>query len=180
MPAAVKSAFDVAFWFADTALHDNEYMQPQKLQRLLFLAQAYHLVAFDGRKLMPAMFVADELGPIEPNVYAAFSKGRPDIEVDIFLTSDVEAFLSSIWRRFGQLTAERLTRLTNATLCYKQAVRRGRRAEIPLDTMRMSFARAETTPGIEQVVKPKILRTQSGRPVTVRTWVPGAKPSVGK
>ena len=180
MPAAVKSAFDVAFWFADTALHDNEYMQPQKLQRLLFLSQAYHLVAFDGRKLMPAIFVADELGPIEPNVYAAFSKGRPDIEVDIFLTSDVDAFLSSIWRRFGHLTAERLTRMTNATLCYKQAVRRGRRAEIPLDTMRMSFSRAETTPGIEQVVKPKILRTQSGRPVMVKAWVPGAKPSVGK
>ena len=39
MPAAVKSAFDVAFWFADTALHDNEYMQPQKLQRLLFLSE---------------------------------------------------------------------------------------------------------------------------------------------
>ena len=34
MPADVSNAFDVAFWFADTALNENEYLQPQKLQRL--------------------------------------------------------------------------------------------------------------------------------------------------
>ena len=68
MPADVGSAFDVAFWFADMALHDNEYMQPQKLQRLLFIAQGYYTVAFAGRKLMPAVFV----GPTR----SAFSKGR--------------------------------------------------------------------------------------------------------
>jgi uncharacterized phage-associated protein len=180
MPAAVNSAFDIAFWFADTALHENEYLQPQKLQRLLFIAQAYHAVAFNGRKLMPATFVADEMGPVEPNVYAAFSKGRPDIDVDIFLPNEVESFLSSVWRRFGHLSTERLSRMTNETLCYKHAKRRGRRAEIPLDTMRISFARAEATPGVVQVVKPKILRTQSGRPVTVKAWVPGAKPAGGR
>ena len=37
MPADVTNAFDIAFWFADTALNENEYLQPQKLQRLLFL-----------------------------------------------------------------------------------------------------------------------------------------------
>ena len=26
MPAAVDSAFDVAFWFADMALNENEYL----------------------------------------------------------------------------------------------------------------------------------------------------------
>ena len=41
MQPAVFSTFDVAFWFADTALNNNEYLQPQKLHRLLFLSQAY-------------------------------------------------------------------------------------------------------------------------------------------
>jgi len=66
MAAEVNNAFDVAFFFADTALAENEYLQPQKLQGLLFLSQAYFAVAFEGRKLMPAVFVADERRPLEP------------------------------------------------------------------------------------------------------------------
>lgn len=180
-PAALRSAFDVAFWFADTAAHDNEYLQPQKLQRLMFLAQAYYIVAFNGRSLMPAVFVADEIGPIEPNVYAAFSKGRPDIDVELFLPAEVEQFLSSIWRRFGHYSTERLSRMTNDTIAFRHALKQGRRSEITVDAIRISFTRAESTPAIDQIVKPKILRTQSGKPVAVKTWVPGtAKPAVTK
>ncbi len=101
MPAAVESAFDVAFWFADMALNENEYLQPQKLHRLMFLAQAYYAVANSGRRLMPAVFVAEEFGPIEPTIYKAFSKGRPDVDVDLIMPEDVESFLRGIWRRFG-------------------------------------------------------------------------------
>ena len=99
MPADVSNAFDVAFFFADMALAENEYLQPQKLQGLMFLAQSYYVAAFKGRKLMPAVFVADERGPLEPNVYMAFSKGRPDIDADLFLPHEVESFLDGIWRR---------------------------------------------------------------------------------
>ncbi len=175
MPADVKNAFDVAFFFADMALDDNEYLQPQKLQRLLFISQAYYAVAFDGRKLMPAIFVADEMGPIEPNVYMAFSRVRPDLVADLFLPQEVQAFLEGVWRRFGHQSADRLTKMTCETTAYKQAYRRGNRAEIPLEAMRLSFARGEQTPGVSRVVKPKIMRTQSGRAVTVKSWVPGAK-----
>ncbi|MBC8338759.1 MAG: DUF4065 domain-containing protein [Alphaproteobacteria bacterium] len=175
MPADVDNAFDIAFWFADTALNENEYLQPQKLQRLMFIAQAYYSVAFNGSRLMPAIFVADEMGPVEPNIYIAFSKGRPDVDARLFLPHEVEAFLDGIWRRFGHHSTERLNKMTKDTSAYKQAMKRGHRAEISLDTMRLSFARAENTPGVGQVVKPKVLRTQSGRAVTVKAWVPGAK-----
>lgn len=179
MPADVDNAFDVAFWFADTALNENEYLQPQKLQRLMFIAQAYYTVAYNGRKLMPAVFIADEMGPVEPNIYIAFSKGRPEVDAQLFLPHDVEAFLDGIWRRFGHHSTERLNKMTRETTAYKQALKRGNRAEISLDAMRLSFARAEKTPGVAQVIKPKVLRTQSGKPVTVKAWVPGAK-SVAK
>ena len=175
MPADVKTAFDVAFYFVDMALKDNEYLQPQKLQRLLFISQAYYSVAFNGHKLMPAVFVADEMGPIEPNIYTAFSKGRPDVDADLFLPQEVQTFLDNIWRRFGHYPAERLTKMTKETTAYKHAIKRGYRAEIPLDAIRVSFARAEQTPSVDRVVKPKVMRTQSGRAVTVKTWVPGAK-----
>ena len=42
------------------------------------------------------------MGPIEPNIYMAFSKGRPDVDARLFLPHDVETFLDGIWRRFGE------------------------------------------------------------------------------
>ncbi len=175
MPADVENAFDIAFWFADTALNENEYLQPQKLQRLLFIAQAYYTVAFNGRKLMPAVFIADEMGPIEPNIFAAFSKGRPEVDARLFLPNDVDTFLDGIWRRFGHHSTDRLNKMVKETTAYKQAFNIGNRAEINLDAMRLSFARAEQTPGVAQVVKPKVLRTQSGKAVAVKAWIPGTK-----
>ena len=61
-PTAVESGFEAAFWFLERALNDGEALQPQKLQRLLFLAQAYFGVAHAGAKLMPGIFVAAEDG----------------------------------------------------------------------------------------------------------------------
>jgi uncharacterized phage-associated protein len=176
MPADVDNAFDIAFWFADTALNENEYLQPQKLQRLLFLAQAYYAVAYEGSRLMPAVFVADDRGPLEPNLFMAFSKGRPDVDAELFLPHEVEGFLQAIWRRFGHFSIERLNRLCNETTAYRKARKQGHRAEITVDAMRLSFARAETTPGVDRVVKPKTLVTQAGKPVQVKSWSPGMAP----
>lgn len=171
MPADVNNAFDISIFFDDMAEQEGAYLQPQKLQRLLFLAQAYYAVAFN-RKLMPAVFVADELGPVEPNIFLAFSKGRPDIDVELFLPYETQSFLESIWQRFGSYSVERLDEITNETSAYLKAKERGNRAEISLSEMKKSFKRAEKSPGVDQVVKPKIMRTQSGRPVNVKTWKP--------
>lgn len=173
MPAAVESVFDVAFWFVDTALNNNEYLQPQKLHRLLFLAQGYYAVTHKGRKLMPSVFVASEMGPIEPGLYAAFSKGRPDIEFNLFLPEGVEEFLDTIWRRFGHHSADRLTKMTKATPAYKEARQRGLRGEISIDAMHASFVRGEEMPAVNQIFRPKVMRSHTGRPVTVKAWVPG-------
>lgn len=172
MPTAVETTFDVAFWFADTALNHNEYLQPQKLQRLLFLAQAYFAVVNKGRKLMPAFFVADDAGPMEPTIYKAFSKGRPNVDAEYFLDRDVEDFLETIWRKFGHHSAEHLTKLSKASPAYREAFARAPRGEIPVDAMRKSFARAEGTPSHTQVVRQKVMRTQAGKPVVVKAWAP--------
>ena len=179
MTFAVKSAFDVAFWFADQALNENEYLQPQKLQRLLYLAQAFYAIAYGGKKLMPAVFVADDLGPVEPTIYQAFTRGRPDVEVELFLPPDVELFLSSIWRRFGHLKAEQLAKVTNKNGAYSLALRKGPRTEIQLDAMVAAF-KAEAEKKNPTVAKAfdngqRVMRTQDGAPVKVSSWMPGAK-----
>jgi uncharacterized phage-associated protein len=170
----VESTFDIAIWFADKALEENEYLQPQKLHRLLYLSQGYYAVAFGGKKLMPAVFVAEEMGPMEPNVYKAFAKGRPNIEPNIFLPDGVELFLSGIWSRFGHNTPDRLSKMCQESLAFKQALKKGTRTEIPLQAMLLTFARAEGTPVATQIMKPKMMRSQSGRSVAVKNWVPGS------
>ncbi len=173
MPFAVDSSFDVAFWFVDMALNENEYIQPQKLHRLLFISQAYYAVANEGASLMPAVFVADEMGPIEPTIYSAFAKGRPKVDVNMFLPENVDRFLESIWSRFGRQTAEQLMSVTKNTVAYRQAIKRGRRAHISLDSMRNSFTKSQK--GHLNMAKPQIMRTQSGDAVTVRAWSPKKK-----
>ena len=68
--AACDSVFDVAVWITDRALEDGEYLQPQKMQRLLYLSQAYYGALSRGQKLIPCIFVANPWGPLNPQVGA--------------------------------------------------------------------------------------------------------------
>jgi uncharacterized phage-associated protein len=179
MPSAVNSAFDVALWFADMALENNDYLQPQRLQHLLFLAQAYFAALHDGRKLMPACFVASELGPTEPNVYVAFSRGRPNLDASLFLPDEALAVLRGIWRRFGHHSVERLAALVKETPAYRNAFRRTPGAEISLEAMRNSVVRGDKVPTPNQIVRPKVMRTQDGRPVVVKAWTPAGRAVAG-
>ena len=179
MPTAAKSAFDIAFNFADKALENNDYLQPQKLQRLMFLAQCVYAIRYGGKRLMPAVFVADELGPVEPNVHLAFSKGRPDIDVEPWLPEEAQDVLDEVWRRFGHCSTEHLTRVTMDTPAYRFARQRGRGAEIDPDLMRLSFAGDDSKSATLPATRPKIMRTQTGRPVSVAPWSPADKPISG-
>lgn len=181
MPAAVDSALDVVHWFLDRAMADREYLQPQKLHRLMYLAQAYYAVAHYGRKLMPAMFVADEMGPIEPTVFRLFADGRPTIDPRR-MPENAQHFLDSIWRRFGSHSADHLTKLVNGHAPYAEAFRRGPRTEITVQAMRAFYGpvRDGQTPTVQQVMRPKVMRSHTGQPVAVTKWMPPVRPAVKK
>tara|TARA_A100000164_G_C21700467_1_gene673297 strand:- start:177 stop:713 length:537 start_codon:yes stop_codon:yes gene_type:complete len=175
MPSRVNSAFEIAVFFIDKASSENEYIQPQKLHGLLFLSQAYFSVAFQGRKLMPAVFVADERGPLEPNLYVAFSSGRTDIDLNTSLPEDVLNFLNLIWKRFGKMKTERLISKSKENSAYKKARKRGQRAEILFSEMRIAYNSSSniTTP-VGSVPK-NAYQPQSGKTVRIKKWMPGQK-----
>ena len=178
MPAAVESVFDMAFWFCDRALNEDEYLQPGKLQSLLYLAQAYYATAYNGKKLVPAIFVADETGPLEPSVYRAWIDGRPMFGGTNTLSEDVLIFGDSIWRRFGHHSAEYLSKICVKSPPYLSAIKRGRRAEIYIEDMVEAFTRGSNSPALDKVVKPKVMRSHKGRAVEVKAWAPKVvKPS---
>ena len=182
---AVKSSFDMAYWFIDRALNENEYLQPQKLHRLMFLSQAYFAVAYRGRLLAPAVFVADPFGPIEPNVFRACAIQRPAIEAKP-MSEAVTHFLDSIWRRFGQHSSEHLSRLVNGHPPFSDALAKGPGTEITVKSMVEFYGKkasvapgvagsAGDAPAINQVLRPRLMRSQSGKPVSVQKWTPPGK-----
>lgn len=184
MAFAVKSSLDVVFWFNDRALNDGEYLQPQKLHRLLYLAQAYFSIAYPGRKLMPAVFVADESGPVEPTVFHMFSYGRPHMVDPNKIPDQVEHFLDSIWRRFGASKADQLSEKIARHPPVADAMAKGTGTEIPFAAM-VKFYSSEAAarrgaPPVEQVLRPRVLRSQGGKPVSVTTWRPKTMPAKGE
>ena len=183
MPSPViESSFDAAQWFIERAQLDGEYLQPPKLHRLLYLAQAYYAVAYHNQMLMPAVFVADIDGPIEPGVYRASELGRPKIEARK-LPADVAHFLDSVWRRFGQHSTEYLNKMIAGHKPVKDATNEATRAIIPLSAMVAFYGKRPTQASkaqgvlpVTEVIRPKVLKSQSGKPVSVQKWFPG-KPS---
>lgn len=177
MPPAVDSTLDVVSWFIDRAMGDREYLQPQKLHRLLYLAQAYYAVAHYGRKLMPATFVADEFGPIEPTIFRLYENGRPMVQPRP-MTEAVTHFLDSVWRRFGAHSAEHLARQIKTHAPYAQAWRKAPRTEITLEVMIEFYTAARQpaagAPPVTEVMRPRVMRAQDGQPVNVTKWMPPA------
>jgi uncharacterized phage-associated protein len=159
---AVETTVDIAFWFLNRASAEDSYLQAQKLQRLLYLAQGCYAQENYGRKLMPATFVTHDMGPVEPNVYRMFEAGRPQIEY-VPPAAEVQDFLERVWRRFAIHPTERLNAFVTAQAAYRKAATGGMGEEIPHEALAEAFK----TP--EQKKEPT-LRTPDGRRVT--KWLP--------
>ena len=127
--SAVESTVDVAVWFLDRARLDDDYLQAQKLQRLMYIAFGLYGAKFYQRKLMPATFVAHELGPVEPNIFRLFEAGRPKLD-EAKLPAEIVDFLEGIWRRFKAHPIERLTQIVTQQTVYQEAMKKGEWEEL--------------------------------------------------
>lgn len=178
---ACDSAFDVAFHLLDRALEDGEYLQPQKLQRLLYLAQAYWAAAMRGQRLVPSIFLATRMGPLEPTLWRAFEEGRPNVARQK-VPDKVKHFLDSLWRRFGAHSTDYLTRMTMSHPPFLEAAAAGARTEITIEAMIAYYGRKpeqaqadpdlKGAPAVEAVMRPRVMRSHKGRPVNVHAWTP--------
>jgi uncharacterized phage-associated protein len=181
-PTAVDSSFEVAFWFLDRAIEDGEYLQPQKLHRLMYLAQAYFGVIQNGAKLMPATFVAKDEGPVEPTIYKAMARGRPQIDATP-IEEVPRHVLDSVWRQFGAHSADYLDKMIRRHPPYADALAVGIGSEISLESMidfygtqgtgrRAAKGAVQEAPSAGKVLRPKVMRNHSGKPVSTTKWMP--------
>jgi len=181
-PTAVPSSFEIACWFLDRAIEDSEYLQPQKLHRLMYLAQAYYGVLQHGAKLMPGTFVAADEGPIEPTIFRAFTRGRPIL--DLAPIDEVPRhILDSVWRQFGAHSVDYLNKLIRRHPPYADALSAAPNSEISFEAMvefygtqglgrKPGAAAAVDAPSATKVLRPKVMRDHSGKPVTTTRWMP--------
>ena len=130
MPTAVSSSFDVAFWFIDRGRADRQQLSSLKLQRMLFLAQAYFAASTRGERLMPSVFVATEQGPVEPNLLRLFDNTVPAIETATPRAAVVK-FLDGIWRTFGARTLAQLDEIVISSPPVRDAMKAGAEVALP-------------------------------------------------
>lgn len=179
MPTAVSSSFDVAFWFIDRGRADHQQLSSLKLQRMLFLAQAYFAASTRGERLMPSVFVVTEQGPVEPNLLRLFDNTVPAIETETPRPAVVK-FLEGIWQTFGGRALKELDEIVTTSPPVRDAMQAGANTEITPTALFDHYRGDKTQGAVVQKVKPDaekitIPKTHRGKPVT--KWVPGMKKS---
>ena len=125
---------------------------------------------------MPGTFLAGELGPVEPNIYALFEEGAPDRQPGA-LSDAVEEFLHEIWGRFGHESAKDIERFVHRGV-WSAAKKLCQNAEISIESMTKVFAGSRVL-GLRQARGQTAKRrgpdeaflTPSGQ--RARKWVPG-------
>jgi uncharacterized phage-associated protein len=166
IPPAARTALDVATWFLDRARADDSHLPFQTLHRLLYLAQS-HFAAEVGGMLMPAIFLAEDGGPVEPNLQRLLADGRPGEILVETLIGRVREFLGSVWDRYAHMPIERLNDLVAKNKAY---VETGRGHIIDIAAMAAAVTMVAPPPPPPL----RVLRTQKGAPVAVRVWTPKA------
>lgn len=172
MVPAARTTLDVALWLMARAESAGERLQPQKLQRLLYLAQAHYAVNNQGQKLMPATFLATEVGPLEPNVYYLFQQGAPSL-VYADPSPIVEEFLMGLWDRYGNRPAEDLLTTIASDGAYALALKGGRNTEITLEILQAGYggkSAVKVKGGAKPAAEPSYW-TADGKRAT--KWIPG-------
>jgi len=117
----------------DLCHEHGEVITNIRLQKLLYYAQAWYL-ALKAKPLFADTFEAWPNGPVQPDVYAAFSRfGTSQIErpaAQITLPKAVESHLGEVLRAYGRMSAYELSLLACQEAPWIEA-----RAGLPSDAM---------------------------------------------
>lgn len=174
MRPAASTSFDIAIWFLDRARAEDTYLQPRMLHCLLFLAQAHFAASHDGQPLMPAFFIVDDSGPLDPNVHRALQNGRPDFDQSP-LAPEIVTFLAAVWKRYGSADALRLDQLIARRGAHEEAVYNRDQSEVTLFAMQRMFGAGRGGINKNKVLGPTQAETATGRKVTITKWTPTSK-----
>lgn len=168
---ATNSAIDVAYWFLTKAESNGTYIDDDKLQHLLFLAQCKYAQKFGHKMLMPCVFVCEQNGFFEPNIKKLFSNGRPFMVVTKF-DDDLSNFFNHIWSDFGKFSTQELNRIVTETNLFQKTFKKGCKTVLTWNSLIDNSDEYGTINSSYNVKKEKkVLISQNG-PVVVSKWTP--------
>ena len=114
---AVMSVYDAADWFLS-----KSSMDLRKLTFLCYFASEYFF-AFTGRHLLDTDYKAYDVGPVSDKLIRRFGnmKGEITFEGESNLPPSLEAFLETIWNRFGEYGTKTLMKKVRLSYPYLEA-----------------------------------------------------------
>ena len=138
---------DVAYLFLKWAYEEGEIVSNLKMQKLLYYAQAWHLVFFK-KPLFEENIEAWELGPVISEAYQEFKtfrNGSLDYELtgteeDSFTKSQLE-YLKECYSTFIRFSAHQLVNMTHNEKPWKDAFRRGSSSVISHQAMKDYYSK---------------------------------------
>ncbi len=165
----VRSTFDVVLWLLARGASAGVRLSAQKLQRLLYLAQAHYAAANEDRKLMPATFLANDLGPLEPTVFHVLDGQAPKLKPDP-LKTEVVVFLDGLWARYGSQSADDLLALVQRDLAYRECQAEDE-SNVEIEIAALADAYRLSPPLVEPPADDREFWTPSGK--KAEKWLPG-------
>lgn len=171
--SATNSAIEVAYWFIGKAEDEGIFLEDEKLQHLLFLAQVHFALTNNMELLMPSLFVCGENGFYEPNISVIFAQGRPYMPPKK-LPNKINEFLSKVWKRYAPLSVKELNLMIKSNSVYQNCHISGTQNIVPLKTIVENFAKdnniSRATSTYTSTNK-KVSYSQNG-PVVISKWTP--------
>lgn len=130
---AVCTANDVANYLINFAREHGDYLTPLKLQKLMFYADAWHMVVKGGQELIPDPFEAWVHGPVVRSIYHRFNHYRWNPITEELpapnLAGETVDFLKEVYKVFGGFSGYELEQLTHQEEPWKAA-----RGMLPADS----------------------------------------------
>ena len=158
---ATDTAIDIAYWFFNRAEKDGIYLETEKMQHLLFLAQIHFAMAYNMQILVPSLFVCNKDGFFEPNLKRMFA-------------AKIDSFLESIWNKYGKTSLIGLEKLIKSNSAFKENCIAGTINVIDLKAVVDSFIKSSKAAQKNNAFsnnRKKVLLSQNG-PVVVSKWQP--------
>jgi uncharacterized phage-associated protein len=124
----MTNSLDVAKLFLSWANSDGDVITNLKMQKLLYYADAWHMVNFH-KQLFAEKILAWPLGPVVREVYDAFKRfgsapivyKNTDHEAEKFTKAQVK-FLKEFYGIYIRLSAHELVDMTHSDQPWKQAI----------------------------------------------------------
>ncbi|MBE6445295.1 MAG: hypothetical protein E7019_04505 [Alphaproteobacteria bacterium] len=156
----ISSVFEISDWFFRRADKDDKYIDNDKIQQMLLMAQI-HFVINNNSLLFPAIFVYKNNKITEPNLAKILEFGLPLIPTPRF-DNKISDFLELIWQKYSPLETKDLNKIISSHIQTQQQI-------ISIECFVQSFKSQQNQKSSKE--NKKVLISQNG-PVIVSQWKP--------